>query len=116
MQKPKQLVVERNKRSGHDDRKVGGVLDKYNRENPPKDLGLQKQCDCETNETKVGTVLDPFGGSGTTAQAAHKHGRDCVLCELNADYVPLIEKRLNVGDIFMQLEVVNYAKKTTSEA
>jgi len=116
MQKPKQLVVERNKRSGHDDRKVGGVLDKYNRENPPKDLGLQKQCDCETNETKVGTVLDPFGGSGTTAQAAHKHGRDCVLCELNADYVPLIEKRLNVGDIFMELEVVNYAKKTDSEA
>ena len=25
-----------------------------------KDLGLQKQCDCETNETKAGTVLDPF--------------------------------------------------------
>jgi site-specific DNA-methyltransferase (adenine-specific) len=65
---------------------------------------------------KNGVVLDPFGGSGTTAQAAYKHGRDCVLCELNADYVPLIEKRLNVGDIFMQLEVVNYAKKTTSEA
>jgi hypothetical protein len=38
------------------------------------------------------------------------------LCELNADYVPLIEKRLNVGDIFMELEVVNYAKKTDSEA
>ena len=116
MQQPKPLEVKRGRRAGTDDRLIGGVLDKYKRENPPIDLGLQKQCDCKTNETKVGTVLDPFGGSGTTAQAAHKHGRDCVLCELNADYVPLIEKRLNVGDIFMELEVVNYAKKTHSEA
>jgi DNA modification methylase len=110
MQQPKQLEVKRGRRAGTDDRLIGGVLDKYKRENPPIDLGLQKKCDCETNETKAGTVLDPFGGSGTTAKAAYKHGRDCVLCELNADYVPTIEKRLNVGDIFMQLEVVNYAK------
>ena len=94
MQRPKQLEVERNKRSGLDDRKVGGVLDKYNRENPPIDLGLQKQCDCETNETKAGTVLDPFGGSGTTGIVAVNHNRHAVLCELNQEYIDLAKKRI----------------------
>ena len=41
-----------------------------------------------------GTVLDPFGGSGTTAQVAIEEGRSSVLCELNADYVQLINRRL----------------------
>lgn len=40
-------------------------------------------------------VLDPFGGSGTTARAANKHGRKCVLIELNPDYLPLMEVRQN---------------------
>jgi DNA modification methylase len=109
MQKPKQLEIERNKRSGLDDRKVGGVLDKYNRENPPIDLGLQKQCDCETNETKGGTVLDPFGGSGTTGLVASKHNRNAVLCELNEGYIDIAEKRLNDGfDMFSSdgLEII----------
>lgn len=41
-----------------------------------------------------GTVLDPFGGSGTTAQVALEEGRSAILCELNADYVQLINRRL----------------------
>lgn len=44
--------------------------------------------------SKGGVVLDPFGGSGTTAQVAMEHGRSAILCELNPDYVPLIKKRL----------------------
>lgn len=40
------------------------------------------------------TVLDPFGGSGTTAQVAIEHGRKAILIELNPDYVPLIERRV----------------------
>lgn len=39
-------------------------------------------------------VLDPFGGSGTTAAVAVKHHRDYILCELNADYIELTNKRL----------------------
>ena len=39
-------------------------------------------------------VLDPFGGSGTTAQVANAHGRDCILIELNDSYIPLIQERL----------------------
>lgn len=41
-----------------------------------------------------GTVLDPFGGSGTTAQVAIQNHRNAVLIELNANYVELIKKRL----------------------
>ena len=41
-----------------------------------------------------GIVLDPFGGSGTTAGVAIKHGRRAVLCELNPEYVKLAEQRI----------------------
>lgn len=34
-----------------------------------------------------GTVLDPFGGSGTTAMVAQKLGRRAVLIDLNPDYI-----------------------------
>lgn len=40
------------------------------------------------------TVLDPFGGSGTTAGVALKHGRKAVLCELNPDYAALVPDRI----------------------
>lgn len=43
---------------------------------------------------KDGTVLDPFGGSGTTALVALEEGRKAVLCELNTDYIALANKRL----------------------
>lgn len=41
-----------------------------------------------------GTVLDPFGGSGTTALVARKHGRHAVLIELNEDYCHQAAARL----------------------
>lgn len=41
-----------------------------------------------------GTVLDPFGGSGTTALVARKHARKSVLIELNPEYCELAAKRL----------------------
>lgn len=40
------------------------------------------------------TVLDPFGGSGTTAGVAIKHGRNAVLCELNPEYAALVPNRI----------------------
>jgi site-specific DNA-methyltransferase (adenine-specific) len=47
-----------------------------------------------------GTVLDPFGGSGTTAGVAIKHGRNAVICELNPEYAWLMPNRIRsiVGD------------------
>ena len=44
---------------------------------------------------KGGVVLDPFGGSGTTAGVAMQEGRGAILCELNPEYIPLINKRLS---------------------
>jgi len=41
-----------------------------------------------------GVVLDPFMGSGTTAQVAQHLGRQYLGCELNLDYKPLQNKRL----------------------
>ena len=41
-----------------------------------------------------GVVLDPFMGSGTTAQVAQDLGRKYLGCELNPEYKPLQEKRL----------------------
>lgn len=41
-----------------------------------------------------GTVLDPFGGSGTTAGVAVAHGRDAILCELNPEYAELVPSRV----------------------
>jgi site-specific DNA-methyltransferase (adenine-specific) len=40
-----------------------------------------------------GTVLDPFGGSGTTGMVAEEEGRHSVLIELNPEYVKLAQRR-----------------------
>lgn len=39
-------------------------------------------------------VLDPFMGSGTTAEVAIRHGRMAMGCELNPEYKKLIDERL----------------------
>lgn len=41
-----------------------------------------------------GLVLDPFAGSGTTGEACQLEGMRCLLIEQEADYLPLIEARL----------------------
>ena len=43
-----------------------------------------------------GTVLDPFGGSGTTGMVALELGRSAELIELNPAYVEIIEGRTHV--------------------
>lgn len=45
-----------------------------------------------------GVVLDPFGGAGTTALVANRHGRKSILCELNPEYLQIAADRLE-GDI-----------------
>jgi DNA modification methylase len=41
-----------------------------------------------------GTVLDPFGGAGTTGLVAQRHNRNAILCELNPEYIVMAEARL----------------------
>jgi len=51
---------------------------------------------CILAGSKTGdTILDPFGGSGTTGQVATELGRDAILVELNENYIPLIRARTN---------------------
>ena len=49
-----------------------------------------------------GIVLDPFGGSGTTGGVAMKLNRKAILCELNPEYVGIMEQRIK--------EIVNERK------
>jgi DNA modification methylase len=52
-----------------------------------------------------GTVLDPFGGAGTTGLVAVKHGRNAILIELNPAYGELIRDRIGDTQLLMPLEV-----------
>ena len=55
-----------------------------------------------------GTVLDPFGGSGTTAQVASNLNRNAILCELNPEYVEIAKGRLHESlGMFLELEVID---------
>ncbi len=51
-----------------------------------------------------GTVLDPFGGAGTTGVVADRLGRNAILIELNPDYTAMAEQRIR-GDAGMFAEV-----------
>ena len=44
---------------------------------------------------KGGTVLDPFGGAGTTGLVADRLQRNAVLVELNPEYAAMAERRIN---------------------
>lgn len=56
---------------------------------------------------KGGTVLDPFGGSGTTGIVANNHNRNAILIELNEDYINLANKRIEKqGDMFTEVEII----------
>jgi len=52
-----------------------------------------------------GTVLDPFGGAGTTGMVADRLSRNAVLIELNPEYVGIAERRIK-GDAGMFADVV----------
>ena len=47
-----------------------------------------------------GTVLDPFGGSGTTGMVAENNGRNSILIELNPKYVEMIRRRTAQAGLF----------------
>ncbi len=43
-------------------------------------------------------ILDPFSGSGTTAVAAHRHGRRWVACDLSPDAIAVARDRLRKAE------------------
>lgn len=58
-----------------------------------------------------GTVLDPFGGSGTTAEACVIEGFRCVTIEREAEYLPLIVSR-----VVRQRDPVAHTRLTKTES
>jgi DNA modification methylase len=56
-------------------------------------IGWRPTCGCNA-QVAPAVVLDPFAGSGTTLGVAVAHGRSAVGCELNPDYVGLIDERV----------------------
>jgi len=53
-------------------------------------------CDCPdtTAPTRPAVILDPFGGTGTTAMTARALGRFGISLDLSADYLRLAEWRI----------------------
>jgi hypothetical protein len=56
--------------------------------------GWQQSCKCEGAKPVPCTVLDPFGGSGTTGQVAQACGCHAILIELNPAYIEMQKKRV----------------------
>ena len=61
------------------------------------DRGWSASCKCPDNIPVPATVLDPFGGSGTTGLVADSLGRDCILIELSPTYAAMARDRLKAG-------------------
>lgn len=59
-----------------------------------KPLALMRYL-CRLITPEWGTILDPFAGSGTTGAAAIAEDFGVILIEREAEYLPIIEKRLN---------------------
>jgi DNA modification methylase len=51
-----------------------------------------------------GTVLDPFGGAGTTGLVSDRHGRNALLIELKPEYADMARKRIyNDAPLFAEV-------------
>ena len=63
---------------------------------PPKLITPCIQAGCPER----GTVLDPFGGSGTVGEVAENHGRNSILIELKPEYCGMAKKRTAQQGLF----------------
>ena len=69
--------------------------------------GWQAGCDCDAAIVPC-TVLDPFGGAGTTALAANRLQRDAVLIEISPEYAEMARQRLaDDGGFLVDVRVVD---------
>jgi DNA modification methylase len=58
-------------------------------------VGWSPSCDCGLAEVPC-TVLDPFGGAGTTGLVADRLKRSAILIELNPEYADMARKRIQM--------------------
>jgi DNA modification methylase len=86
---------------------------------PKTTMGWDTDCECPVGDPVPCTVLDPFGGAGTTAMVADRLGRDAIHIELNPSYVALAEGRISQdAGLFAEVaatDVAPVARAATSE-
>jgi len=74
----------------------------------------QPTCNCAAGDPIPCTVLDPFGGAGTTALQADRLQRDAILIELNPDYAEMARQRIKAdGGMFTTVEIEEQHVPTT---
>ena len=67
--------------------------------------GWLASCKCEAGEPVPATILDCFGGAGTSGLVADRLGRDAILIELNATYADMARARVTAdGPLFAEVE------------
>ena len=76
------------------DSSVDGNRDPQRHVTETRTVGWKPTCECEPQEVEPAVVLDPFGGSGTTAAVCKQLNRRCVLIDLNEDYLNLQRERV----------------------
>lgn len=86
------MVIQRSERT-HDrgqTRSSGTMLE------PPTSvtLGFVPACNCGSIAPVPSTILDPFGGAGTTGLVADRLGRNSITCELNPAYMEMARRRI----------------------
>ena len=57
--------------------------------------GWKPSCTCQGADVQPCVVLDPFGGSGTTALVADRLGRDALIIEINKEYAEMARTRID---------------------
>jgi hypothetical protein len=76
------------------DAKTDGNRDPLRHVTRTETIGWSPSCKCEAGEPVGAVVLDPFAGAATTLKVAVELGRRAIGCELNPDYIPLIDARM----------------------
>ena len=72
------------------------IIENASKDRIKKMMVYESDLSLDEHPIKRGVVLDPFGGSGTTAGVAIKNNRDAILCELNEEYAALMDDRINM--------------------
>jgi DNA modification methylase len=73
---------------------MGQKYQEFLNANPPTTTGWKPTCTCNAGEPIPCTVLDPFGGSGTSAVVSLSLGRNAILCELSEEYAAMARTRI----------------------
>jgi DNA modification methylase len=72
---------------------AGQAWQEWRNANPDRQLGWAPSCKCDA-PTVPCTVLDPFGGAGTTGLVGDRLQRNAILIELNPEYAAMMRRRI----------------------